>query len=215
MQVMETCSPEKSQPNLITCVNVEAAHEGDAHALLPAISDTAQRELAPAEIPADTLYGGDDNLELDIEVISPVMSSPATISLSGFRVSCPAGRKPKKIKTGKNQGRVVHFDSLACDQCPNKTKCPVKRAKRSCSISYDAKALRLARRRTREKTACFREKYRFRAGIEATMSDLARITGIKHLRVRGDAPGETGGSIESDRTQHLKGKHVQTTAKNK
>jgi hypothetical protein len=27
--------------------------------------------------------------------------------------------------------------------------------------------------------------YRFRAGAEATMSDLDRVTGIKHLRVRG------------------------------
>lgn len=59
------------------------------------------------------------------------------------------------------------------------------RSKRSCSISYDAKALRLARRRAHEKTETFREKYRFRAGAEGTMSDLDRITGLKHLRVRG------------------------------
>ncbi|MDY0268413.1 transposase, partial [Trichloromonas sp.] len=40
-------------------------------------------------------------------------------------------------------------------------------------------------RRAKEKTAAFREVYRFRAGAEATMSDLDRVTGIKHLRVRG------------------------------
>ena len=39
MQVMETYSPDKSQPDLITHVNVEAAHESDAQALLPAIED--------------------------------------------------------------------------------------------------------------------------------------------------------------------------------
>ena len=37
VQVMETYSPDKSQPNLITHVKVEAAHESDAKALLPAI----------------------------------------------------------------------------------------------------------------------------------------------------------------------------------
>ncbi len=63
MQVMETYSPEKSQPNLITHVKVEAAHESDANALLPAIEDAAKRELAPAELLADSLYGSDDNLE--------------------------------------------------------------------------------------------------------------------------------------------------------
>jgi hypothetical protein len=61
----------------------------------------------------------------------------------------------------------------------------VKRVKHSASISYDAKALRLARRRAKEKTAEFREVYRFRAGAEGTMSDLDRTTGLKHLRVRG------------------------------
>ena len=31
----------------------------------------------------------------------------------------------------------------------------------------------------------FRDRYRFRAGIEGTMSQLDRLTGIKNLRVRG------------------------------
>ena len=43
----------------------------------------------------------------------------------------------------------------------------------------------MARRRAREKTEPFRNRYRFRAGIEATFSALDRRTGVKHLRVRG------------------------------
>ncbi len=31
----------------------------------------------------------------------------------------------------------------------------------------------------------FRDKYRYRAGVEATMSEFDRRTGVKHLRVRG------------------------------
>ena len=53
VQVMETYSPDKSQPNLITHVKVEAAHESDSNALIPAIEDAAKRELAPEELLAD------------------------------------------------------------------------------------------------------------------------------------------------------------------
>src|ERR1039457_6246988 len=197
MQVMETYSPDKSQPNLITHVKVEAAHESDANALLPAIEDAAKRELVPTELLADSLYGSDDNVEkakeLGVEVVSPTMGTQShTIGLADFTFSvndeitaCPEGQKPQRIKTGKNGGKIVHFDKAVCDKCPRQSECPVKRAKRHSTIECDAKSLRLARRRAKEKTEAFREVYRFRAGAEGTMSDLDRITRIKHLRVRG------------------------------
>jgi hypothetical protein len=47
------------------------------------------------------------------------------------------------------------------------------------------KDVRLARRRQQERTPAFCEKYRFRAGVEATMSEFDRRTGVKQLRVRG------------------------------
>jgi IS5 family transposase len=197
MQVMETYSEDKSQPNFITHVKVEAAHESDTNALLPAIEDAARRELAPKQLLADSAYGGDDNVEkakeLGIEVVSPTMGTQShKIGLAEFVFSdsdeitaCPEGKKPLRIKTGKNGGKIVHFDKTRCDFCPRQSDCPVKRVKQSATISYDAKALRLARRRAQEKTEAFGEVYRFRAGAEGTMSDLDRITGIKRLRVRG------------------------------
>ncbi len=197
MQVMETYSPDKSQLNLITHVKVEPAHQSDANALLPAIADATRRELAPTEILADSLYGSDDNVEkakeLGVEVVSPAMgSTPVGLSLADFTFcdademsACPQGQKPQRIKTGKNGGKIVYFDKATCDNCLHQSECPVKRVKRSATLSYDAKSLRLARRRAKEKTDAFREIYRFRAGAEGTMSDLDRITNIKHLRVRG------------------------------
>lgn len=197
MQVMETYSPDKSQPNLITHVKVEAAHESDANALLPAIEDATKRELSPAKLLADSLYGSDDNVEkakeLGVEVVSPTMGTQSqTIGLADFVftdsdeiTACTEGQKPQRIKIGKNGGKIVHFDKTVCDKCPRQSECPVKRGKRHSTIEYDAKSLRLARRRAKEKTEAFREVYRFRAGAEGTMSDLDRITGIKHLRIRG------------------------------
>lgn len=197
MQVMETYSEDKSQPNLITHIKVEAAHESDSKALLPAIEDATTRDLAPAQLLADSAYGGDDNVEkakeLGVEVVSPTMGTWShkiglaefIFSASDETTACPEGKKPLRTKTGKHGGKIVHFDKALCDLCPRQSDCPVKRVKQSATISYDTKALRLARRRAKEKTEAFREVYRFRAGAEGTMSDLDRITGIKHLRVRG------------------------------
>ena len=197
MQVQETYSLDKSQPNLITHVKVEAANESDANALLPAIEDTAKRELAPKELLADSLYGSDDNVEkakeLGVEVVSPTMGMQSqAIGLADFIfddsdtiTTCPEGKEPIRIKIGKHGGKIVHFDKAICDNCPRQSDCPVNRVKQSVTIGYDAKSLRLARRRAREKTEAFREVYRYRAGAEGTMSDLDRITGLKRLRVRG------------------------------
>ena len=45
--------------------------------------------------------------------------------------------------------------------------------------------MRLARRRAYEQTEEFKDRYRWRAGIEATMSEYDRRTGVKQLRIRG------------------------------
>jgi hypothetical protein len=197
MQVMETYSEDKSQPNLITHINVEAANESDANALLPAIEDAGKRDLAPTELLADTLYGSDDNVEKakeqGITVIAPVMGAKeGPMALADFTFSdtdqitaCPEQQAPLKTKSGEQGGTKVYFDKAVCDRCQRQSECPVKRDKKSCTISYDVKSLRLSRRRKHEKEEAFIEKYRYRSGIEGTMSDLDRITGIKHLRVRG------------------------------
>ena len=54
-------------------------------------------------------------------------------------------------------------------------------------LRYTGKHYRLARRRCLEQSDEFIERYRWRAGIEATMSEYATLTGVKRLRVRGRA----------------------------
>ena len=66
-------------------------------------------------------------------------------------------------------------------------KCPVKKGGKHHYLRYSAKEMRLARRRQNEKIDQFRDQYRWRAGVEATMSKLDRKTGIKKLRYRGFA----------------------------
>ena len=64
-------------------------------------------------------------------------------------------------------------------------QCPVTKGKKACYYRYTDKDIRLARRRKEENSPTFREKYRYRAGVEATMSEFDRRTGVKHIRVRG------------------------------
>src|SRR5664279_2002008 len=100
-------------------------------------------------------------------------------------IACPEQQVPIKSKSGKQGGTTAYFDKAVCDTCRRQSECPIKRDKKNCTISYDSKSLRLSRRRKLEKEKAFTEKYRYRSGIEGTMSDLDRMTGLKHLRVRG------------------------------
>ena len=62
--------------------------------------------------------------------------------------------------------------------------CPVKPGKKHYYLRYEEKTMRLAQRRAYEQTEEFKDQYRWRAGVEATMSEYDRRTGVKHLRVR-------------------------------
>ena len=63
--------------------------------------------------------------------------------------------------------------------------CLVKPGKKYHYLRYDAKGVRLARRRTHQQTEEFCDRYRWRAGVEGTMSQYDRLTGVKRLGVRG------------------------------
>jgi len=204
MQVMETYTDTEDQQvksqtlNLITHVEVEKACESDAQALIPAIESSQKRGLGPDELQADSLYGSDENYQqaksMGVELVAPVKngkSEKGAVSLSQFEfsktghvLSCPQGHKPqisKKKKTRFSQG----FDCHSCAKCPLVNECPVSPGKKFYYLRYEEKAMRVAKRRAIEQTSEFKDRYRWRAGVEATMSELDRRTGVKRLRVRG------------------------------
>jgi len=202
VQVAETFSTEEKddspQLSLITHVEVEPAHASDANALLPYIEATEQRGTKPKEVLADTLYGGDSNHEKaaqkGVELVAPTKDNQKDLfcsltdfefSSNGVITSCPEGHQPVKVSKNKDRFSIA-FATETCSNCPRFQHCPIKQGKRDHSfIRYKEREARLARRRAYERTAEFKDRYRFRAGAEATMSQLDRRTGIKHLRVRG------------------------------
>ena len=200
VQVMETYSreedSEKKALNLITYVHVEPAHKSDADALMPAVEAAQKRDAGPKTVLADTLYGGDGNCqaaaEAGVEVVAPAAGKETDgLSLTDFGLSgdgtvltCPAGHTP--VRTAKRESRyTAAFDSQCCAACPHLEKCPAKPGKRHYYLRYTEKEIRTARRRAYQKTDEFTERYRWRAGVEGTMSQYDRKTGVKKLRVRG------------------------------
>lgn len=200
VQVMETfCDDEekkKESLNLITHVDVEPAHRSDANALIPAIESTEKQDLKPKELTADSLYGSDDNSERakehDVELIAPTMGTAKgdNLSLADFQVSsegevlaCPRGQAPEKIKKRKRVS--IGFASQHCQNCPDLSKCPVKKGRKLYYLRFTDKEMRIADRRRYEHSEEFKDRYRWRAGVEGTISEYDRRTGVKHLRVRG------------------------------
>lgn len=68
---------------------------------------------------------------------------------------------------------------------PGLKNCPVTPGKKAYTYYYDDKMIRISSRRLAEETDNFKDIYRYRAGVEATMSEYDRRTGVKYLRVRG------------------------------
>jgi len=199
VQVAESysTSEDANSLNLITSVIVEPAHKHDAHATIPLIESTEKLGLKPEAVIADTPYGSDENCEkaktMGVEVVSPVMGKLGedSVPLTEFTMNsenevtlCPAGCAPKKTRS-KDDNHTALFSKKTCRGCSRKKSCPTMPGKKGRYLRYNDKAIRLAQRRAWEDTPEFRDRYRFRAGIEGTMSQLDRLTGFKDLRVRG------------------------------
>lgn len=199
VQLMETyTTSEKDELSLITHVAVEPANVSDVHALIPAIESTQQRGLGPEQVVADTLYGSDKNsLEaaaLGVDLVAPALGKPTgeklgledfTFDANGTVSTCPQGLAPVTTSCTESGNRRAVFDRVACVDCHLFLRCPARIGAGGYEINYDHKQLRLAGRRVEEKTTEFKDTYRYRAGIEASISRYKSQTGVKRVRVRG------------------------------
>ncbi len=79
----------------------------------------------------------------------------------------------------------IGFAIKHCENCPSLQKCPVKKGKKYYYLRFTKKEMRIVKRRINEQSDEFKDRYRWRAGVEATMSEYDRRTGVKQLRVRG------------------------------
>ena len=187
---METYSgnSDKKQLSLITHIEVESADKHDVNALLPALKNTDKRDMSPKELLADSLYGSDDNVQkakqdYQTDVLAPLMGAKNkvlgrehfTMYSKNQTIFCPQGIKPVSVKK-LNDIFIAKFNSSDCGPCSHLANCPVTKYKKAYTYYYDQKMISISKRRQNEDTASFRNVYRYRAGIEATMSQFDRLT---------------------------------------
>jgi IS5 family transposase len=211
VQIMETFSDppadQADQPgaarslSLITHVAVGAMNGHDSTALAPAIEDAAQRQLAPQTVLGDTHYGTQENCRqsnaIGIELIAPAQpprDDETKLSLEDFELDeqqrvtrCPQGHAPLTISVEKKNKQAM-FDRTICEGCPLRKACPVQNPRsakaKTMRLQYDQERLEMRQRRLKEKEPEFLNRYRWRAGIEGTMSRLKHVMGMVRLRVR-------------------------------
>ena len=194
--------------NMITHVEVTEACASDEHATMPVLEALQERGQRPDELVADTAFGSGDNAldaeRLGTELVSPVKGpkvdvepQPDTVTEADFVVDarleaaavCPAAQTAREQTPCENKPHkvVLTFERATCESCPLLSVCPVKwnPDRDGYAVTVDLKAANLERRRRAMASGEFKKRYRVRAGIEATASEMKRKHGLGALRVRG------------------------------
>ncbi len=203
VQIAETCSPE-NEVQLITGALPQSAAEPDGAAVVPMLDQLKESKLLPDEMLADTLYGGDENVQAaqdrGVELVGPIPgrepeSDPGALTLDDFAVdertgrveACPQGHTPLVVERSEEAGTTrIEMAAAACEGCPFRTSCPIHETRDGrYELDFTDKDHRLAGRRREQETPVFAERYRARSGIESTNSGLKNRLGLKRLRVRG------------------------------
>ena len=203
IQLSETCSTD-NDVQLIVGAIPETASANDSDAVRTMLEQLAAHGLIPAEMPADTAYGSDENVLLaesfGVELIAPVPGraphvDPQALTLDDFAhheetgavEACPASHAPLRVTRDEaTHTTVVEMSATACASGPLLKLCPIHQTKDGrFELSFTDQARRLAARRVEQATPVFRERYAQRSGIESTNSGLKNRLGLGWLKVRG------------------------------
>ena len=206
VQIMETYSKKTKQEDddskqqalqLITYVDVEPAHCHDSKAVEPALKDTEERDVLPEELEVDTSYGSQENVknakERNVELIAPIPGKKPQHNLSSFSINeetkeiekCPEGHAPQSIKHNNKGSISCVWQKEICQNCPMLTECSVRESKQGYLFRYSPHEAETAIRRKYEQSDEFKDKYRHRSGVEASISRYIHMTGARRLRYRG------------------------------
>jgi Transposase DDE domain/Transposase domain (DUF772) len=150
-------------------------------------------------------------VERGVDFMSPVNRGPLPDGVvgrdefefdkAGLVAGCPEGHEAidhRILSANNGTGRSLHaiFDGDVCRKCGRLVQCPVRapnHRERGCSARDTVGDFRLEitpelRLRddmfAKQKTPEWKERYKIRSGIEATMSELKRSHGMGKLRVR-------------------------------
>jgi IS5 family transposase len=195
------------RPNLITHVATTDATVTDYEMTVPVSAALHAKGLPPGRHYADSGYASPQNM-LDsargygITLVTPLIadSSPQARSGGGYdrsafaidydarTATCPQGQASHRWTQTTQRGKdviAVKFAAGTCRPCPARAQCTADRTGRGLTLPardlYQAQAAARAGQDSKE----WREDYRRRAGVEATISQAVTVTGCRRARYRG------------------------------
>ncbi len=195
VQVTQTYNPE-NPVQIITAALPQTASESDQNAIDPMLKKMEANNAKPKELLADAGYGSDENVvnaaANGVELLAPTKGKEynklgleeCEFDSKNRIIKCPCGKLPLHKNFDGTKGRAV-FSLKTCGNCPDVKRCIANKQGNNYVIKYDTKRLRLRERRLYEKSDEFRERYRFRGGIEALFGNMKQNTPLRRLSVRG------------------------------
>ncbi|KPI01857.1 hypothetical protein OK006_7877 [Actinobacteria bacterium OK006] len=204
----ETCEPDA--PHLITHVFTTDATVADSEVTEAVHHGMARRELLPDEHDVDAGYVTAAHIVTArdahrVELLGPVgldtchenhdgehfTQSAFTVDWDAKKAVCPQGKvsaswSDQRKSSGTPVSRV-HFTAQDCAACPVRGKCTrASNGKwgRSLTLLPREQQQVLDQRRQEQRTEAWKKRYDIRAGVEGTISQAVRRTGIRHTGQR-------------------------------
>ncbi len=207
VHLTESCDPD--QPALITNVETTAATLTD-NAVVGDIHDhLATRNLLPTHHIVDAGYTDARGIvaaatDHAVELVGPVLAdtnwqarqnrgyaaADFTIDWANHAVRCPQGHTSSYWRahhdhTGHDVVEV-RWSWTICKICPALgARSQKQQGSRTLKLRAEAEHRALRAARHRQNTPAFREQYQQRAGIEGTLSQCIRMSGLRRARYRG------------------------------
>lgn len=208
-KVHETESCDDDTPHLIVHVETTYATVPDCEMVVPIHTALAQKDLLPQEHLMDAGYVDADNVihsqqHHQVDLVGPMRPDRSwqVRQDNGFDVSCflidweakkatcPNGKRSQVWSEGvDSQGTHsihIRFARTDCLACPTRNQCThAQDGPRGLRIRTQSAHELLQQRRQEQRTPAFQQRYRPRAGVEATLSDAIRNYDLRHSRYIG------------------------------
>ena len=207
IHLTEIC--DEDLPHLITQVQTTIATKTDEELVKPIHQGLEKKNLLPDEHLMDMGYTTADNLispekDYDVTVIGPVRSEPSwqarnhpQFAAGNFHIDweqqvaiCPEGHQSHSWRAAKDRGGQgviqIQFSSSFCKNCSARTQCTrAKNDGRKLTIREKERYMALKNRRKEQDSPEFLKIYHKRAGVEGTLSQALRKSGLRQSRYMG------------------------------
>ncbi|WP_223884689.1 IS1182 family transposase [Micromonospora craniellae] len=207
--VTNTTAPggHRPAPNLIVNVATTAATVPDVKTTTAIHQQLHSHNLLPAEHYLDSGYPSAETITtaqaFGVTLVTPALLDQSaqaragtgydktafTIDFDTRQVTCPQGHTSSSWSPATQRGAeviVVGFTRTTCRPCPARALCTTaKRGSRMLTFYPRDLHHALSTARTQQTSQDWADKYKLRAGVEATINQTLDITGIRHARYRG------------------------------